>query len=431
MNFGKLYRTAKNYFKYAFISGVFVFNSLDSIAPTSDSEDISSRPDSVHEEMHSESRSDIIDDYKEKFSEPISGLKIPVDAGQISSTYGVRELGKKKDFHFGFDIAKHAGDRSESSKNIYSPEKGVVDEVGYTAKAGNFVKISHPVDSGTLKSVLCHLGDYSVDQGDTLRSLERIGEMGSTGFSTGDHLHFGVKRNGNFANPKEYIDANNEIEVNSIVGFDRESLKRNSEEYYAKLKEKDKLDWFYSDAEIERRNNNDNSSEIPNTMLANGFDSHSSLNFLEKTLAYEFVSSQSKYGGLSESGEGSYFDSRVSPQDSSYQYAASNDQNSLEKSSKDNFDGSEEVSKPSKTYRIQVGAVSVAKGSKMDYYQSKYGDAVQEHVMDVNGKSYYKYTLGADEGRDYDSMKLAMKTKDKSQAVVILKDGNPLKSVWG
>lgn len=83
---------------------------------------------------------------------------------------------------------------------IYSLEHGIVIAVGYGKSAGNYVKINYPRLG--LMIELFHLLSYNVKKGDRLSSSTLLGYVGTTGGSTGVHLHIGVKRIGSI----NYID---------------------------------------------------------------------------------------------------------------------------------------------------------------------------------------------------------------------------------
>lgn len=114
--------------------------------------------------------------------------------GPITSPFGMRQhpITGEDDFHTGIDIGGAKGD------NIYAVLPGVVTEVGESAIYGKYVKILH---GKGLETVYCHCDKILVEEGAVLRQRERIAEMGSTGLSTGNHLHFEVRVNGNYIDP--------------------------------------------------------------------------------------------------------------------------------------------------------------------------------------------------------------------------------------
>lgn len=128
-------------------------------------------------------------------------LEWPTDGGYISSGQGARihpvtgEVGR---FHKGIDIARR--DFSYSPP-IYSAEKGVVVQAQWMDGYGNMVKVKH--DNG-LETLYAHLSEIKVSVGQELRRGQTLGIMGTTGMSTGIHLHFEVYENGELRNPIDY-----------------------------------------------------------------------------------------------------------------------------------------------------------------------------------------------------------------------------------
>ena len=116
----------------------------------------------------------------------------PAEGGYISSKMGYR-WGKQ---HEGIDIARPSG------SNIKAADNGVVTFAGWDGTYGNKVVINH---NNGLETTYAHLSSISVSVGDTVPQGTSIGKMGSTGRSTGIHLHFEVRKNGNLENPLNYL----------------------------------------------------------------------------------------------------------------------------------------------------------------------------------------------------------------------------------
>jgi murein DD-endopeptidase MepM/ murein hydrolase activator NlpD len=118
----------------------------------------------------------------------------PVKGYAVNSPYGMRRLaGQAARRHAGVDIAAPRG------TGVYVAAEGAVVRTGYEAAGyGRFVEIRHPNGMTTLYA---HLSRLDVRSGDRLGAGERIGLVGSTGRSTGPHLHFEVRRGDRQVNP--------------------------------------------------------------------------------------------------------------------------------------------------------------------------------------------------------------------------------------
>lgn len=110
----------------------------------------------------------------------------------ISSEYGPR-WGST---HTGVDFAASTG------TSIYAWKDGVVTTACWSGGYGNFIEIKH--NDGTI-SRYGHLSGYAISKGQTVSAGQTIGYVGSTGNSTGPHLHFEIKVNGSFVNPLNYL----------------------------------------------------------------------------------------------------------------------------------------------------------------------------------------------------------------------------------
>lgn len=120
-------------------------------------------------------------------------LAIPV-SGTVTSLFGYRlhPLTDNLDFHTGMDIAAPTG------TPIKAVLPGRVVETGESAILGNYLVIDH---GGGLKTTYGHCSALIAQEGMNLRQGERVALVGSTGISTGPHLHFEVEAGGLTADP--------------------------------------------------------------------------------------------------------------------------------------------------------------------------------------------------------------------------------------
>jgi murein DD-endopeptidase MepM/ murein hydrolase activator NlpD len=119
--------------------------------------------------------------------------------GAITSPYGYRKdpfTGNRVQFHTGLDI------RGSTGTPVRAAMSGRVSSAGYDAVFGNYVIISHHSGYRTLYG---HLSVIRTRNGAYVGTGERIGDVGSTGLSTGPHLHFMVYKNGVTVNPRSLI----------------------------------------------------------------------------------------------------------------------------------------------------------------------------------------------------------------------------------
>jgi murein DD-endopeptidase MepM/ murein hydrolase activator NlpD len=129
---------------------------------------------------------------KEIPSRGTGNLAWPTVGGYISSHQGQR-WGRA---HKGIDIAR------PSNRTIKAADNGKVVSAGYDGGYGNKIVIDH---QNGLRTVYAHLDSISVSVGQTVSQGSAIGVMGSTGNSTGVHLHFEVYKNGALQNPANYL----------------------------------------------------------------------------------------------------------------------------------------------------------------------------------------------------------------------------------
>ncbi|HEY9688259.1 MAG TPA: M23 family metallopeptidase [Coleofasciculaceae cyanobacterium] len=119
-------------------------------------------------------------------------------SGQLTSNFGWRTdpINGGQRFHGGIDIAASQG------VPVYAPQAGVVAYSGYYGGYGNVVVLNH---GNTLYTLYGHNSKLLVNAGDTVYRGQAISNVGSTGRSTGPHLHFEVHYNGQYMNPLSYL----------------------------------------------------------------------------------------------------------------------------------------------------------------------------------------------------------------------------------
>lgn len=118
---------------------------------------------------------------------------------RITSFFGKRNAPCKgaSTFHKGIDIAAPKG------TNVRSIAGGVVKKVGHLRGYGNIVIIDH---GNGMESYYAHLNDFAdIKEGQLINANQVIGQVGSTGVSTGNHLHFEIRKNGSAINPLAYL----------------------------------------------------------------------------------------------------------------------------------------------------------------------------------------------------------------------------------
>ena len=126
------------------------------------------------------------------FTHPCPGYR------RISSTFGYRNapLAGASTNHKGVDFAASTG------TPIYAAAAGTVTSAGYSGKAGNLIIINH---GNGLLTYYMHCNTIFVSAGQKVSKGQNIGQVGTTGNSTGPHLHFQVMNNGKPVNPMNYL----------------------------------------------------------------------------------------------------------------------------------------------------------------------------------------------------------------------------------
>jgi murein DD-endopeptidase MepM/ murein hydrolase activator NlpD len=125
---------------------------------------------------------------------------MPVKGYRYTSGFGYRydPFNGGTAMHAGVDMAGASGEP------IYASADGVVQQAGRSGGYGNLVEVSHGKGIDTRYA---HLSSIVVKPGERVRQGQLIGKMGSTGRSTGTHLHFEIRVDGRAVNPRPFLDA--------------------------------------------------------------------------------------------------------------------------------------------------------------------------------------------------------------------------------
>lgn len=158
----------------------------------------------------------------------------PVGLGLVTSKAGFRKhpVTGKGDFHNGVDLGAHLNDK------VFNLLDGIVTRVGYRGNMGVAVEVYHPYPN--IRTICGHLNAYSVQPGMWVRRGQVIGFAGSTGRSTGVHLHYTIIRNdtNQYIEPMTYL-----LQVPDYVkalktARIQAAYKKNAEEFKKKQAEK-------------------------------------------------------------------------------------------------------------------------------------------------------------------------------------------------
>lgn len=120
-------------------------------------------------------------------------------SGEFKSFFGYRPnpfSGRGSEFHKGLDIKGNPGDK------VNCTASGTVEKAEYDRGYGKSVTINH---GNGFKSMYSHLSEFNVKDGDIVNAGDVIGFIGSTGRSTGPHLHYEIKYNDISIDPKKFL----------------------------------------------------------------------------------------------------------------------------------------------------------------------------------------------------------------------------------
>ena len=126
---------------------------------------------------------------------------VPVKKINITSVYGYRDnpTEQGKDFHTGIDFSGNTG------IPVFSTSAGKIIVAGNAGDYGLMIKIDHGIGFSTLYA---HLSKIFVKKGDIVNDGDKIGEIGSTGRSTGSHLHYEIRYNDKTFDPISFVTVN-------------------------------------------------------------------------------------------------------------------------------------------------------------------------------------------------------------------------------
>lgn len=119
----------------------------------------------------------------------------PAKDYRVTSNFGYR-LSPFPSYHYGMDLA------GKANSPIYVTADGVIRQTGWALGYGQAVLVDHSFGYSTLYG---HLADIRVKKGDRVKRGQVIASMGTTGRSTGVHLHYEVWKDGTPVNPKNYL----------------------------------------------------------------------------------------------------------------------------------------------------------------------------------------------------------------------------------
>jgi len=137
--------------------------------------------------------------------------RMPLDNATLTSSYGSRihpVLGGRRN-HKGIDLAQPTG------TPVYATADGIVSKAEPFSSYGNYIQIEH---GGEMQTRYAHLSGYAVASGEQVRKGQLIGFVGSTGRSTGPHLHYEVRVAGEAVDPTPYMVDTQLASVDSTLG---------------------------------------------------------------------------------------------------------------------------------------------------------------------------------------------------------------------
>ena len=135
---------------------------------------------------------DSMDSKQKQWISSYTSITYPLKSIKVTSPYGYRRdpITGKQSWHNGLDLRA-------KNEPAYAMMDGIVEKVGYDNRSGNYVTLKH----GNYHVSYCHLSSIVVGRGENVYSGTIIGVTGSSGRSTGEHLHLTCKKDGKSINP--------------------------------------------------------------------------------------------------------------------------------------------------------------------------------------------------------------------------------------
>ena len=144
---------------------------------------------------------------------------------KITYPFGKREIFGQTENHTGVDLVALTEKGGALSDWVVAFDSGEVTEAGFSSRSGYYCRIKH---DETLATLYCHFkkDTLKVKKGDRVERGDVLGYMGSTGRSTGAHLHLGISLFGEWVDPEQYFDKDLS-EVNKLtLTHERKILRR-------------------------------------------------------------------------------------------------------------------------------------------------------------------------------------------------------------
>ena len=150
--------------------------------------------------------------FEQKVRSMMVPTQLPVASADLGSVFGWRidPITGRSALHTGLDF------RADRGSPIYAAAGGVVVAQEFHVEYGNMIEIDHGND---LITRYAHASKVLVKKGDLIKQGQKVAEVGSTGRSTGTHLHFEVLVQGIFQDPQKFLDAGAKLQPQSLASL--------------------------------------------------------------------------------------------------------------------------------------------------------------------------------------------------------------------